>query len=157
LLAALADGRIEAIVSDHAPHAPTEKLGWDVNEVHPGINGIETMLPLFLNAVSDGRLGLERLADATSAAPARIWGLAGKGRLEAGADADLTLIDLRRQHTIRASELHGKHQISPFDGRNVTGWPVATIIRGQVVMRDGEVVGRPGSGQLVSREVVGVG
>jgi dihydroorotase (multifunctional complex type) len=151
LLAALADGRIDAIVSDHAPHAPTEKLGWDVNEVHAGINGIETTVPLFLNAVTDGRLSLERLADATSAAAARIWGLAGKGRLEEGADADLTLVDLQREHTIHAADLHGKHQISPFDGRAVTGWPVATVVRGQVVMRDGDIAAQPGYGRLITR------
>jgi dihydroorotase (multifunctional complex type) len=151
LLAALADGRIEAIVSDHAPHAPTEKSGWDVNEVHPGINGIETTLGLFLNAVADGRLSWERLADATSAAPARLWGLAGKGQLAEGADADLTLVDMRNEHVIHAAELHGKHQITPFDGTTTAGWPVATIVRGQVVMRDGDIAGRPGSGRFITR------
>src|SRR4029079_12558721 len=124
LLAALAAGRIEAIVSDHAPHSPVEKRGWDVNDVLPGINGIETTLGLFLNAVADGRLSWERLADATSAAPARLWGLAGKGRLEEGADADLPLVDMRTEHTIRANELHGMHQITPFDGMKTAGWPV---------------------------------
>jgi dihydroorotase (multifunctional complex type) len=151
LLAALADGRINTIVSDHAPHAPTEKQGWDINEVHPGINGVETTLPLFLNAVASGRLTLERLVDATSVAPARIWGLAGKGRLEEGADADLTLVDLRREHTIRAAELHGKHHLTPFDGTRVIGWPVATVVRGQIVMRHGEMLGEPGYGRIVSR------
>ena len=76
-MAALADGRIDAIVSDHAPHSPAEKHGWDVNDVLPGINGIETTLGLFLNAVADGRLSWERLADATSAAP-RLWGWPAK-------------------------------------------------------------------------------
>jgi dihydroorotase len=89
--------------------------------------------------------------DATSAAPARVWGLTGKGRLAAGADADLTLVDLRAEHVIHAAELHGKHQITPFDGARVTGWPVTTIVRGQVVMRGGEVVGQAGSGRIVSR------
>ena len=96
-------------------------------------------------------LNFPELADATSAAPARLWGLAGKGRLEVGADADLTLVDLSREHTIRASELHGKHQISPFDGRQVRGWPVVTVVGGQVVMREGTVLGEPGSGRRVTR------
>jgi dihydroorotase (multifunctional complex type) len=151
LLAALADGRIEAIVSDHAPHSPVEKSGWDVNEVLPGINGIETTLGLFLNAVADGRLSWERLADATSAAPARLWGLAGKGRLEGGADADLTIVDMRDGHVIQAAELHGKHQITPFDGVRTAGWPVATIVRGQVVMRNGQVLRDSGYGQIINR------
>jgi len=157
LLAALADGRIEAIVSDHAPHAAVEKSGWDVNEVMPGINGIETTLGLFLNAVADGRLSWERLADATSAAPARLWGLAGKGRLQEGADADLSLVDMRNEHVIGAGELHGKQQITPFDGTKTVGWPVATIVRGRIVMREGELSGESGTGRIVSREVVSSG
>jgi dihydroorotase len=151
LLAALADGRIDTIVSDHAPHAASEKLGQDVNEVLAGINGVETTLPLFLSAVARGELTLDRLADATSAAPARIWGLAGKGRLEVDADADLTLVDLRREHVISAAELHGKHHLTPFDGTTTVGVPVATIVRGQVVMRDGEILAEPGWGGAVRR------
>ena len=95
LLRALADGRIDCVASDHAPHMPGEKLS-DMADASAGIAGVETTLPLFINAVSDGRLTLERLADATSAAPARVWSLAGKGRLAQGADADLTLVDVRR-------------------------------------------------------------
>jgi dihydroorotase (multifunctional complex type) len=151
LLAALADGRIDTIASDHAPHAAGEKLGLDVNDVLAGINGVETTLPLFLSAVARGQLTLERLADATSAAPARVWGLAGKGRLEVGADADLTLVDLRREHVISAAELHGKHHVTPFDGMTTVGAPVATIVRGQVIMRDGEILAAPGSGRSVRR------
>ena len=148
LLRALADGRIDCVASDHAPHMPGEKLS-DMADASAGIAGVETTLPLFINAVSDGRLTLERLADATSAAPARVWSLAGKGRLAQGADADLTLVDVRREHTIRASELHGKHFVTPFDGTAVKGWPVATIVRGQVVMREGKLVAELGTGRPV--------
>ena len=150
LLAALADGRIDCIASDHAPHMPGEKLA-DMADASAGIAGVETTVPLFLDAVADGQLSLERLTDATSAAPARVWGLPRKGRLEAGADADLTLVDLNREHVIRAAELRGKHQITPFDGVHVTGWPVATIVRGQVVMREGKLVAELGSGRSVQR------
>ena len=148
LLRALADGRIDCVASDHAPHMPGEKLS-EMADASAGIAGVETTLPLFINAVSDGRLTLERLADATSAAPARVWSLAGKGRLAQGADADLTLVDVRREHTIRASELHGKHFVTPFDGTAVKGWPVATIVRGQVVMRAGKLVAELGTGRPV--------
>ena len=156
LLQALADGRIDCIASDHAPHMPGEKLS-DMADASAGIAGVETTLPLFMNAVSDGRLTLERLADATSAAPARVWNLAGKGKLAAGADGDLTLVELGREHTIQAAELHGKHQITPFDGTKTVGWPVATIVRGRVVMREGELSRESGTGRIVSREVVSSG
>jgi dihydroorotase len=152
LMAALADGRIEAIVSDHAPHAPVEKVSSDVNDVLPGINGIETMLGLFLNAVADGRLSWERLADATSSTPARLWGLAGKGRLEVGVDADLTLVDRRNEHVIQAAELHGKHRITPFEGVHTAGWPLATVVRGRVVMRNGQLLEESGFGQIINRK-----
>ena len=152
LLEALADGRIDCVASDHAPHTPGQKQGYDIGDVLAGIAGVETTLPLFLTAVHDGRLSLGRLVDATSAAPARVWGLASKGRIEVGADADLTLVDLALEDTIRGADLHGKHPLTPFEGRPTVGAPVATIIRGHIVVRDGSFAGEPGSGQLVRRD-----
>jgi dihydroorotase len=151
LLAALADGRIDCIASDHAPHTPAENLVEDINDVLAGISGVETTLPLFLTAVARGQLTLERLADATSAAPARVWGLAAKGSIEVGADADLTIVDLARDGVIRGADLHAKHGLTPFEGRATLGAPVATVVRGEIVMRDGRLLGEPGNGRLVSR------
>lgn len=151
LLAALADGRIDCIASDHAPHTRAENLVEDINDVLAGTSGVETTLPLFLTAVAEGRLTLERLVDATSAGPARVWGLAGKGAIEVGADADLTIVDLVRPGVIRGADLHGKHQLTPFEGMATVGAPTATVVRGHIVMRDGQLLGEPGNGRLVSR------
>jgi dihydroorotase len=151
LIRALADGRIDCIASDHAPHAPGEKLSEDIGDVLAGVAGVETSVPLFLTAVAEGRLSLERLSDAISTAPARVWGLAGKGSIEVGADADLTIVDLARKGTIRGADLHGKHPLTPFEGMATTGAPVATVVRGQVVVREGRLLGESGAGRLISR------
>jgi dihydroorotase len=150
LLDALANGRIDCVVSDHAPHAPGEKGSPDINEVLSGIIGVETTLRLFLTAVHEGRLTLERLVDATSAAPARVWSLRSKGSIEVGHDADVTIVDLAKAGAISAAKLHGKHKFTPFDGRPTVGAPVATVVRGQVAMRNGEPADEPPWGRLVS-------
>lgn len=152
LLAALADGRIDCLASDHAPHLASAKSRATTWDVAAGFAGVETLLPLMLTAVNDGRLSLERLVHATSEAPARAWGLwPRKGSIAVGADADLALVDLGRVGTIRAAQLHGKNNLSPFEGWPTRGAPVATIVRGRVVMRDGGLVGEPGWGGAVIR------
>jgi dihydroorotase (multifunctional complex type) len=150
LLAALADGRIDLVASDHAPHVAADKVRASIWDVPSGFAGVETLLPLMLTAVHDGRLSLERLVHATSEAPARTWGLwPRKGSVEVGADADLVLVDLARASEIHAADLHGMNNLSPFEGRATTGAVVTTIVRGRIVVRDGELVGEPGSGQPV--------
>jgi dihydroorotase (multifunctional complex type) len=152
LLAALADGRIDVIGSDHAPHLESDKRRESIWDVPAGIPGVETMLPLMLTEVAAGRLSLERLVHATSERPAQIWGLwPRKGTVAVGSDADLTIVDLNREGTIRAAELHGKNNATPFEGRPTRGAVVATIVRGRVVMRDGELLASPGWGRPVSR------
>jgi dihydroorotase len=98
--------------------------------------------------VAAGRLSLARMVDLMCAGPARVYGAVGKGRLAAGYDADFTLVDLRARRTIEDSWIASPCGWTPFHGMTVTGWPVATIVRGGVVMRDGEVLGQP-SGRLV--------
>jgi len=105
--------------------------------------GVQTLHPLMLDHVHAGRLSLHRLVDLTSAGPARVFGLAGKGRIAEGADADLVLVDLTRRETITNARTASRCGWTPFDGQEVTGWPVATVLRGCVVMRDGEVIGEP--------------
>jgi dihydroorotase len=93
--------------------------------------------------VNAGRLTLERLVDLTSAGPARIYGIAGKGRIALGYDADLSIVDLKAKREITADWLASKCAWSPFEGTTVTGWPVATVIRGRMVMREAELLGDP--------------
>ncbi|HWH23615.1 MAG TPA: allantoinase AllB [Candidatus Limnocylindria bacterium] len=149
LLEALADGRIDVVASDHAPHRPDEKSSDDIWRVAAGVAGVETTLRLMLTEVAGGRLTLERLVAAMSATPARLWRLAGKGRLEPGADADLTLIDAQRTGVIRGAELHGRHGLTPFEGRRTVGMPVATIVRGRLMMRERRLAGASGWGRIV--------
>jgi dihydroorotase len=150
LLAALADGRINTIASDHAPHLAADKVRASIWDVPSGFAGVETLLPLMLSAVHDGRLTLERLVHATSEAPAKTWGLwPRKGQVAVGADADLVLVDLERAGEIHASELHGMNNMSAFEGRATVGAVVITIVRGRIVVRDRDLVGVPGWGQPV--------
>ena len=142
LWAALDQGIVDVIGSDHAPHTREEKAG-DYPATPSGMPGVQTLLPLMLDHVNAGRLSLRRLVDLTSAGPQRIFGIAGKGRLAVGYDGDLTLVDLGARREITADWLAAKCGWSPFEGMTVTGWPMATVIRGRIVMRDGALQGEP--------------
>jgi dihydroorotase len=139
---AVNDGIVDCVGSDHAPHTREEKA-----KPYPrspsGLTGVQTTLPLLLDHVANGRTTLERLIDLTSAGPARIFGIAGKGRIAVGYDADFTIVDLKAKRTITNAWIASKSGWTPFDGTNVTGWPKATIIRGQIVMRDDALLGKP--------------
>jgi dihydroorotase len=145
LLDGLASGRIDAIATDHSPHTRDEKLNSDVWKALSGFSGVETSLRLLLTyGLHTGRLNLQRLAQATSEAPARIWGLYPiKGTIAVGSDADLTVVDVDQENTIDAARLHGKHNVTPFDGYKTRGAPVATVVRGTIVMQDGQLVAEP--------------
>ncbi len=140
-------GVVDCIGSDHAPHTREEK-----DKPYPqspsGMPGVQTLLPLLLDHASAGRLTLQRLVEITSAGPARIFSINGKGAIREGHDADLTLVDLKAKRTIRKEWIASRCGWTPFDGMDVTGWPKATIIRGRTVMRDDEVLGQP-AGELV--------
>jgi len=97
-------------------------------------------VPIMLDHVAAGRLTLERFVDLTSAGPARLFGLARKGRIAAGYDADFTIVDLKRRMTIADAWIASRRRWTPYDGREVSGWPVATIVRGRKVMVEGELV-----------------
>ncbi len=139
---ALRDGIVDCIGSDHAPHTRAEK-----DRPYPqspsGMPGVQTLLPLLLDHMNAGRLTLPRLVDLTSAGPARIFNIAGKGRIAVGYDADFSIVDLQAKRTITHDWMRTKAGWTPYDGMTVTGWPVATIIRGQIVMRDGELQHSP--------------
>ncbi len=139
---ALRDGIVDEGGSDHAPHSLEEKAG-DYPRTPSGMPGVQTLLPLLLDHLAAGRLTLERLVDLTSAGPQRIYGIAGKGRIAVGYDADFTLVDLGARREITADWLASKCGWSPFEGMTVTGWPKATVVRGAIVMREDELIGRP--------------
>jgi dihydroorotase len=132
-------GVADVLGSDHAPHTLEEKA-----RPYPaspsGMPGVQTLVPVMLNHVAAGRLSLERFIDLTSHGANRLFGLAGKGRLAEGYDADITIVDLKAQRTLRHQDMATRSGWTPFDGMTVTGWPMATIIRGTVVMRDDAVV-----------------
>jgi dihydroorotase len=135
-------GVVDVIGSDHAPHTAEEKAR-DYPASPSGMPGVQTLLPLMLDHVNAGRLSLERLIDLVCVGPTRIYGIAGKGRIAVGYDADFTLVDLKARRTITAAWLASKCGWSPFEGMTVTGWPQATVIRGRLVMREGELLGTP--------------
>ncbi len=139
LWAAVQSGLVDVIGSDHAPHTFEEKSA-TYPKSPSGMPGVQTMLPLMLDHVAAGRLSLERLVDLTSHGANRVFGIAGKGRLALGYDADITIVDLKAKRTITNDWIETKSGWTPFDGMEVTGWPKGTIIRGQKVMWEDELV-----------------
>lgn len=140
---AVQSGLVDVLGSDHAPHTLEEKARtWP--DSPSGMPGVQTLVPLMLNHVNEGRLTLERFVDLTSAGVARVFSARRKGRLAPGFDADFTVVDLRARRTITNQAMASRCAWTPFDGMSVRGWPVATIVRGRVVMRDGGLVGHPG-------------
>jgi dihydroorotase len=145
--AAVRDGTVDTIGSDHAPHSRAAKeKPWP--DCAAGLTGVQTLVPVMLDHVNAGRLSLPRLADLMSAGPARVYGVVGKGRIAAGYDADFTIVDMQRRRRIEESWLASPSGWSPFAGITVQGWPLFTVVRGQVVMREDEVLGAP-AGRLV--------
>ena len=149
LWAALADGTIDLVSTDHAPHTREEKEpGWtDGWKAHTGTPSAQFYVPMLLDAVHSGRMSLERLVGAIATDPARIFGLEGKGRLDVGADADIAIVDLEREWTISDDIVLSKIGWTPYDGRRVRGAIDTTIVRGRVVYEDGAVTGEPGWGR----------
>lgn len=140
--AAIRDGRVDTVGSDHAPHSLAAKQKpWP--ECPAGLTGVQTIVPVMLDHVSAGRLSLTHLAHLMGTGPARVYGLLSKGRIAAGYDADFTIVDMGKVVTIEDSWIASPCGWTPFAGKTVRGWPVATVVRGMPVMRDDEVVGRP--------------
>jgi dihydroorotase len=133
-------GVFDVLGSDHAPHTVEEKA-----RPYPaspsGMPGVQTLVPVMLTHVANGRLSLDRFIDLTSHGANRVFGIAGKGRMAEGYDADLTLVDLKARRVIRHEDMASRAGWTPFDGFGATGWPMATIVRGRVVMRDGQLLG----------------
>ena len=145
--ASLNNGVVDVLGSDHAPHTREEKA-----KTYPaspsGMTGVQTLVPIMLDHVNAGRLTLLRFVDLTSAGPARLFGIARKGRIAVGYDADLTVVDLKRRQTITDKWVASRAGWTPYDGVAVTGWPVGTIVRGRKVMWDGSLA-TPAQGERV--------
>lgn len=143
----IGQGIVDVLGSDHAPHTLEEKA-----KAYPaspsGMTGVQTLVPIMLDHVNAGRLSLERLVDLTSHGPNRLFGMARKGRIAVGYDADFTVVDMKRRETITNAQQGSRAGWTPYDGKEVTGWPVGTIVRGIRVMWDGEIV-TPSQGQPV--------
>ena len=146
----LDEGIADILGSDHAPHTREEK-----DKTYPntpsGMTGVQTLVPIMLDHVNASRLTLERFVDMTSAGPKRLFGIANKGRIAVGYDADFTVVDLKRTETIRNDWIASKCGWTPYDGKKVTGWPIGTIVRGNVVMWDGALE-TPSKGEVARFE-----
>lgn len=143
----IGQGVVDVLGSDHAPHTLAEKA-----KPYPaspsGMTGVQTLVPIMLDHVNAGRLTLERFVDLSSHGPNRIFGMARKGRIAAGYDADFTVVDMKRQEIITNAQAGSKAGWTPYDGKKVTGWPVGTIVRGIRVMWQGEIA-TPSQGRAV--------
>ncbi|MCX2696055.1 MULTISPECIES: dihydroorotase [Ochrobactrum] len=140
-------GIVDVLGSDHAPHTLEEK-----QKPYPaspsGMTGVQTLVPIMLDHVNAGKLSLERFVDLSSHGPNRIFGMARKGRIAVGYDADLTIVDMKRRETITHEQAGSKAGWTPYHGKTVTGWPVGTFVRGIKVMWEAEVV-NPNKGEPV--------
>lgn len=144
---ALSSGVVDIIGSDHAPHTREEKAK-PYPQSPSGMPGVQTIVPVMLHHVSQGRLTLERLVELMVVNPTRLFKIKNLGRIEVGYQANLTIVDLKKKATIENSWMATKSGWTPFDGMNVTGWPVSTLLRGQIVMRDNEVTAKPAGRML---------
>jgi dihydropyrimidinase len=161
LWAGLADGSLDLVATDHVPdRLGVEKAeaarGVPFNEISNGAPGIETLLTiLYSEGVARGRITVERMVDLLATTPARRFGLAHKGALEVGRDADIVLFDPLARRTIRATDLHHTSDYTPYEGLEVTGAVRSVFVRGRAVISDGIFVGRRGHGAFVERGLVG--
>ena len=147
----LENGNVDTLGSDHAPHALSEKSANSVWDVKVGVPGLETTLPLILTLVKKNRLTLTQAVQLLAEKPAEIFGLNDRGRLENGKNADLTIVDFNRQFKIDASKFKSKAKFSPYNGWDVQGKVVKTIVNGQLVFDEGEIVAKGGSGLIIRR------
>jgi len=139
------NGKIDTIATDHAPHTKEEK--YEIN--YPfGVPGCETMLPLLLNALNEKKLTLKKIIQLCCENPAKIFKIKNKGFIKQGFDADLAIIDLNLEKEVKNNELFTKCKWSPFDGWKLKGWPIATIVNGNIVYNNGKI------NNIVAKEVI---
>jgi len=151
---AIRKAQIDLIASDHAPHLATEKTADSVWDVKPGIPGLETLLPLLLTKVNEGQLTLHALTRLTAENPAKVFHLHGDGFLKEGYNANITAVDMQKRGKIEAARFYSKARYSPFDGWRVEGMPVKTFVNGHLVMDEGQVVAKAGTGRILRSPVM---
>jgi dihydroorotase len=147
----LENGDVDALGSDHAPHALSEKSASSVWDVKVGVPGLETTLPLIMTQIKKNRLTINQAVQLLAENPAEIFGLTDYGRLEQGKNADMTVVDYNQQFKIDASKFMSKAKFSPYNGWDVQGKVVKTIVNGQLVFDEGEIVAKGGCGLVVRR------
>jgi dihydropyrimidinase len=151
----LADGRIDLLATDHAPWTRAQKMDpeLDVGRLRPGVSDLRFMRPvLFSEGVRKGRISAERFVEVTSTAATRTFGLyPERGVIRVGSIADVVIFDPELERIAGAADDPSRSDYTPFEGWAVTGWPVMTIRRGEVVYEDGRVTAEPGSGRPVVR------
>ncbi len=158
---ALLDGTLSLVSSDHAPYRFDEdgklSAGPDAgfHQIANGLPGLETRMPLMFDAmVSKGRGGPEAFVELTAAAPARLYGLAHKGAIDEGMDADIVIWGPEKSVTYGANDLHDNVGYNPWEGHSVTGWPEHVLLRGETLVKDGRFFGKAGQGQWIDRPVL---
>jgi len=140
----LLNGSIDIIASDHSPHTIEEKIKDNIWEASSGFVGVETSLPLMLTQVNRGRLTINEYVRFASENPAKAYGIyPQKGTVQIGSDADLTIVDMKKESVIKGEKLHSKSRVTPFEGWKVQGSPIYTIVRGNVIMEEGEILDNP--------------
>lgn len=144
---AIANGTVDIVASDHAPHTLEEKAK-EYPASPSGTPGVQTIVPVMLNHVRNGKLTLEKLVELMCYGPQRVHGIVGKGRIARGYDADFTIVDLNKKMTMTHAQQQSRSAWTPFDGMEVTGWPMLTIVNGYVVMQDGELL-QSNAGQCI--------
>jgi dihydropyrimidinase len=151
----VADGTISCIGTDHCANLRDDKVGEDVPDSLPGFPSSATLLPLMLSeGVHEGRISLERAVEVTSTNTAKAFNIyPKKGSIQVGTDADIAVVDLVETKTVTPELLQGGADYSPYEGRDVTGWPTHTVVRGQVAYENGEVVGKRGHGTHIDRPI----
>jgi dihydropyrimidinase len=154
LWAGLSQGLIDTVCTDHAPWSLAAKLDPElsIERLRPGVENLQLLLPmLYSEGVKSGRISLQRLVELTSSNAARLFGLyPRKGALVVGSDADVVVFDPHLERTVTASMLHSNADYSVYEGWQVTGWPVVSVRRGEIVFRDDQVLGQPGTGQVLT-------
>jgi len=136
---AIDDGIVDAVGTDHAPHTIEEKKK---TPCPVGVPGVEFALPLLLNAVNEGKISLKKAVYLYSENPAKIWSIKNKGKIEVGYDADLTVIDLDKVQKVRNEDVMSKCGWTPYNGMTLKGWPVMTIVNGNVVFDNGKIINK---------------
>ena len=152
LLTGIIDNKIDTIGSDHAPHTLQEKDARSVWDIKAGIPGLESTLPLILTMVHKNKLTLIRAMEVLSEKPAEIFNINDRGRLIQGKKADLVVVDFNQKYRLDASKFKSKSKFSPFDKWDVQGKPLKTFVNGLLVMDEGEIVAKPGTGSVLRRK-----